>query len=126
MIFVEILAGFLAGITGSMGMGGGIFLIPILVLVLGFEQSLSQGINLLCFLVVAIISLFIHNKNGFLEMEGVFLIVITGIVFSIFGAFLAGCIDDQILRICFGAFLCFLGCFQLYNVIKPNKNGLQK
>ena len=64
--------------------------------------------------------------GGFLEMEGVFLIVITGIVFSIFGAFLAGCIDDQILRICFGAFLCFLGCFQLYNVIKPNKNGLQK
>ena len=126
MIFVEILAGFLSGITGAMGMGGGTFLIPILVLFLNFEQTLSQGINLLCFLVVAIISLLIHSKNGYLETEGVFLIVVMGTLSSILGAILAGCIDGQILRICFGVFLCFLGCFQLYNMIKPNKNGLQK
>jgi len=124
--FFEVLAGFCGGIFGGMGMGGGTLLIPILILFLNYEQTLAQGVNLMAFLVIALFSLFIHSKSGFLEQEGLFSIIFGGIFGAILGSILANFVGGEILKIIFGVFLIILGIFQLFNAIKITKNNLQK
>lgn len=117
-IFLMILFGFLSGILGGMGMGGGTLLIPLLTIFLGFEQKLAQGINLIAFLVMALITLGIHFKNDFLKTKGTLFLIIPGVVFSCLGALLASYIPSKILRICFGVFLCSLSLIEIIKAFK--------
>ena len=114
LIFLYILSGFLSGIFGGLGMGGGTLLIPILTIFFSMEQKLSQGINLISFLVMSLIALLIHYKNGFLTLRGTFYIIFSGLIFSCLGAFLAGYLPSKILRQSFGVFLCVLALYQAY------------
>lgn len=117
-IVVNILVGIAAGLFGGMGMGGGTVLIPLLTLVLGFEQKLSQAINLIAFLVMAIFSLIVHFKNGLVKTKKLWLMIVFGVIFSFIGSFLAGKINAQYLRKLFGAFLVVLACFQGIKIFK--------
>lgn len=113
IIFLYILFGLISGVIGGLGMGGGTFLIPLLTIFIGLDQKLSQGINLMSFLFMAIFSLIIHYRRGFLKINGIFFIIFSGIIFSILGSLLAGQVSSQILKVCFGVFLCVLSVVQL-------------
>ena len=78
--------------------------------------------NLVAFLVMALFSLIIHYKNGYLETKGVIFIVISGVIFSLLGALAAGFLPSRILRIAFGVFLCVLSIFQAIKAIKIKRN----
>ncbi len=117
-IFWCIFSGFLSGIFGGMGMGGGTLLIPILSIFLGFEQKLCQGINLMSFLLMALVSIYIHRKSNLIVLKGVFWIIIPGVVFSVFGAFLMSFFSTNILKICFGCFLIVLAISDFFKVFK--------
>ena len=120
-IFLYILFGLMAGVFGGLGMGGGTLLIPLLTIFLGVEQKLSQGINLISFLVMALVSLIIHYKNGYIETKNIWYIIISGVFFSAGGALLASVLPSKILRIGFGVFLCILSIFEIYKVFKSTK-----
>ena len=62
MIFLLILVGFLAGVIGGMGMGGGTILVPLLSF-LDLEQKSIQATNLISFLPMCVVALLFHNKN---------------------------------------------------------------
>lgn len=62
MLYLMI-AGFLAGVISGMGMGGGIILIPVLTLLLGFDQKQAQGMNLFFFIPTAVLALVVHIKK---------------------------------------------------------------
>lgn len=117
-IFIYIIFGFVSGVFGGLGMGGGTLLIPLLTIFLGLEQKLCQGINLVAFLVMALFSLVIHFKNGYIETKGLIFIILSGVVFSLLGALVAGAIPSNILRIAFGVFLCLLSIYQAVKAIK--------
>lgn len=117
-IFLYFLFGLMSGIFGGLGMGGGTLLIPLLTIFLSLDQKLSQGINLVSFLVMAIFSLLIHYKNGFIETKGIIYIILSGVVFSILGALIAGFLPSKILRTAFGVFLCLLSLVEVVKVFK--------
>lgn len=117
-IFLYFLFGLISGIFGGLGMGGGTLLIPLLTIFLSLDQKLSQGINLVSFLVMAIFSLLIHYKNGFIETKGIIYIILSGVIFSILGALLAGFLPSKILRTAFGVFLCLLSLVEVVKVFK--------
>lgn len=117
-LFLNIVAGVVAGVFGGMGMGGGTLLIPILTIALGFEQKLAQAINLISFLVMSIFSLIVHFKNGFVRTKKLWLMISFGIIFSFLGAFLAGKINANYLRKLFGGFLVILAIFQGIKLLK--------
>ena len=121
MLIIEALVGFLSGIFGGLGMGGGTILIPMLTIFLGFEQKMAQGINLLAFVIMAIFSLIIHIKNGYVETKGLFFIILGGVIFSCIGASLAILMPSSILRLLFGLFLCFLAVLEIIKVFKDKK-----
>ena len=116
--FLYVLAGLVSGIFGGLGMGGGTLLIPILTIFLDFDQKLSQGINLLSFLVMAIFSMAIHYKNGYIKTEHIFYIIIPGVIFSVLGAFVMSYLSSDILKKGFGVFLCFLAIIEIVKVFK--------
>ena len=94
--FFYILAGFVSGIFGGLGMGGGTLLIPILSIFLDFDQKLAQGINLLSFLVMAIFSIYIHYRNGYIVTKNIFWIIFFGVIFSVLGAILMSYLPSKI------------------------------
>lgn len=117
-IFWPIFFGILGGFVGGLGMGGGTVLIPLLSIFLGYNQQLSQGINLLTFLVMAVVSIWIHSKNGLIQTKGILWIILGGVVFSVLGAFLATVMPSLILRKIFGGFLCVLSVFEFLKIFK--------
>ncbi len=117
-IFLYVLFGFLAGIFGGLGMGGGTLLIPLLTIFCSLDQKLSQGINLVSFLVMALFALIVHYKNGYVKTKGIFYIILSGIIFSALGSLLAGILPSKILRMAFGVFLCVLSIIQVIKVVK--------
>lgn len=120
-IIIYAVLGFVSGIFGGLGMGGGTLLIPLLNIFLGLEQKLCQGINLVSFLVMALFSLIIHYKNGYVQTKGILFIIISGVIFSLGGALLAGLVPSNILRISFGIFLCILSIVEFIKVLRAKK-----
>ena len=120
-IFLTILFGFGSGIMGGMGMGGGTFLIPLL-LFLGYEQKLIQGANLISFLPMAIVALIFHFKNKLVKTDGILWIIIPAVLFSIAGAMLADVVSIDFLKICMGIFFLVIGIVEIIKGIKNFKN----
>ena len=82
-VFLQILFGFLSGVLGGMGMGGGTLLIPLLTIFLNVEQKVAQATNLLVFVPMAIFSLLLHTKNKLVEYKIGIFVMIGGVCASI-------------------------------------------
>ena len=68
-----------AGVISGMGMGGGTLLIPALTLLMGIPQRQAQGVNMLSFLPAAAVALYIHKKEGRLELKSSLPVIAAGI-----------------------------------------------
>ncbi|MCC5911612.1 MAG: sulfite exporter TauE/SafE family protein [Clostridiaceae bacterium] len=105
--------GLLAGVIGGMGIGGGTILIPGLIFLTGFKQQTIQSINLLSFIPVAVVALFIHIKNKNILLRLTLPIVLCGLVGAWVGSKLAVNIESSNLRRLFGLFLLIMGIYEL-------------
>lgn len=115
------LSGLLGGILGGMGMGGGTVLIPLLTIFLGVGQHIAQGVNLLCFIPMAVVSLVVHAKNKLIDFKDILLIILPGIVTCLIGCFVAKNLSGNVLSRCFGGFLVLLSIFQFVNEFRKKK-----
>ena len=116
-IFLLILFGFLSGVIGGMGMGGGTLLVPLLSF-LDIPQKTVQAINLLSFLPMCVVALSLHAKNNLVHPKHVGWIVFPATLCAVIGAYFAGKTDNKILKICFGVFLIVVGIWQLWVAVK--------
>lgn len=117
------LAGALFGLIGGMGMGGGIILIPALTLLLGEHQHAAQGMNLLAFLPMSAAALVTHYKNRRLDFRGALPLGLGGLGGALLGAWLAGLLQETLLKKLFGGFLILLG---VYRGIRALRGWLRK
>lgn len=115
--FLLILFGFLAGIVGGMGMGGGTVLVPLLTF-LDMSQKTIQAINLVSFLPMCCVALVFHAKNKLVQTRHVWWLIIPALVFAVVGALVADVADNKVLRVCFAVFLIAVGIWQLIVAIK--------
>ena len=105
---------FLTGVFASMGLGGGMVLIVYLTVFAGFSQLLAQGINLVFFIPIAIISLVLHTKNKLVEWKKAVPAVLWGTAAVIISAWLANRIEQSLLSKAFGIFLILMGLKELF------------
>lgn len=112
-----IIFGFLAGIVGGMGMGGGTVLVP-LISFLDLPQKTIQAINLISFLPMCLVALCVHGKRGLLKPKNILYVVGPAVVFALIGALVAGDVQNKLLRIVFALFLIVVGTWQLVVAIK--------
>jgi hypothetical protein len=111
----NIIAGFFTGVTASMGLGGGFVLIIYLTVFAGVEQIKAGGINLLFFLPIALISMFIHTKNKLIEWKLILPICVAGAFGVMGGALLLEVIDEDWLRKLFAGLLVFVGVREVFH-----------
>ena len=115
--FLLILFGFLAGIVGGMGMGGGTVLVPLLSF-LDMSQKTIQAINLISFLPMCCVALVFHAKNKLIETKHVWWLIIPAIAMAVIGALFADKAENKVLRLSFAVFLISVGVWQLVVAIK--------
>ncbi len=109
-----VLAGALGGILAGMGMGGGTLTLPILVLFLGVGQLAAQFANLIAFLPSGAGALLLHAKNGLLEFDGIWKLLVPAIAGCAACSYFAAGIDGGALRKLFGGFLIVVAVASLF------------
>lgn len=110
---MSIVVGFFTGVLASMGLGGGFILVVWLTLFMHVEQRVAQGVNLLFFLPIALISLAIHLKNGLVNKALVKKLALGGVLGAVIGTFTAQHMGNDFLRILFALFLLGFGLREL-------------
>lgn len=119
-LFLLCLAGISGGILGGMGMGGGTLLIPMLTVWFDIPQKVAQAMNLLSFISMAIVALFMHAKNKLINIKGVKLLIIFAIIFSLAGSFLVAYVSGNLQTKLYGGFLICLSIVKFCSSIKKN------
>ncbi len=96
-------------LSGLMGVGGGIIMIPAMVYLMGLSQKLAQGISLAVIIPVSISGAMIHASQGNVRKDVGVWLVVGGVSGGLIGAELAMRLPSDILRAAFGVFLITLG-----------------
>jgi uncharacterized protein len=91
--------------SGLAGLGGGVFIVPILVIGFGMSQRIAQGTSLIAILPTAAIGAVIHHSNGEVDVRAAGVIALAGVPAAIAGALLALLVPQRALLGLFGAFL---------------------
>ena len=120
MIYL-IIAGVVSGIISGMGIGGGIILIPVLTIFLGFDQKVAQGITLLYFIPTAVFALIVHIKNKTVDFKIAAKVASTGVISAGIGAYCIKFLPTPILGKIFAVFLISVGICQVISGIKSIK-----
>ncbi|MBI4300423.1 MAG: sulfite exporter TauE/SafE family protein [Chloroflexi bacterium] len=118
-ITVGLAAGLLAGL---LGVGGGIIMIPAMVLLLGIKQHMAQGNSLAVMAALAFVGSAVHYRHGNVDLRAVLWMAPAAITFGFLGSWLAGMIDATWLRRGFGILLLFVG---LRMVLSRQREGRQ-
>lgn len=113
-IFTIAAVSFLTGIFASLGLGGGMILIIYLTVFASLPQLQAQGINLVFFVPIALVSLILHSKNHMIEWKKTVPIIITGTIFVIIFSLLANSMNDRLLGRIFGGFIILAGIKELF------------
>ena len=114
-ILVIIVVFFLTGVIASLGFGGGMVLIIYLTVFAGVPQINAQGINLIFFIPIAMLSLYYHHKNKLIEWQKIVPVLITGTIFVIIFSLIANSIDNIILQKVFGLFVILAGVRETFS-----------
>ncbi|MBI5247429.1 MAG: sulfite exporter TauE/SafE family protein [Elusimicrobia bacterium] len=99
--------GLLVGVfSGMVGVGGGIILVPILVLFFGFSQHMAQGTSTAMLLPpIGILAAWTYYKNGMVDVRAAALLCAGFVLGGLFGAKLAIILPKEVLRRAFGVVL---------------------
>lgn len=106
-IFILLILGMVAGVlSGMVGIGGGIVIVPALVYFLGYTQHQAQGTVLFMFLLpIGILGVFNYYNAGHIEFKTAFIIASTFVVGSYFGSKISIAVDQATLKKVFGVIL---------------------
>lgn len=103
---IGVISGFLAGM---MGVGGGAFVVPALVVGLGFPQHLAQGTSLLQMIPTALSGTWTHHRLGHIRWDVAPWMGLGAIAGGWTGSLVAGLLPSDTLRYVFSVFVFFMG-----------------
>jgi len=100
------LAGFLIGIVASMtGVGGGIFIVPLLTGLFGFIPQSAVGTSLATIVFTAAAASYFYDRQGRVFFRTGCLLAVTSVPGAYLGAYLTTVISPSLLGLIFGLFL---------------------
>ena len=115
-IIILIIIGFTAGVlSGLVGIGGGIVIVPALIFFLGFSQQEAQGTSLgLLLLPIGILAVINYYNKGYIDVRVVGIMVLAFIAGGWLGSKLALQLSEEVLKKIF-AVLLFYTAFKMLN-----------
>lgn len=116
MTVLPVILGFFAGIlTGIMGIGGGVVLVPMMVLLLGVQQHLAQGISMMVIIPTVLVAIFKLRNSRLFQFRMALLLAAGSMLGSLVSSNLVQQIDGAILKRIFG----ILVIYSSYKMIFP-------
>jgi len=115
-LIIIALVGLLAGfISGSLGVGGGIIIVPALVFFLGFSQHQAQGISLGMMLApIGLLAFINYYKEGYTNLKYSLLLLLVFFIGSYFGSKLAVQLPAAVLKKVFGGLMLVAGVRMIF------------
>ena len=107
---VGLAAGFLSGL---LGVGGGVIMVPALVLVAGFTQHRAHATSLLAVIPIAVVGALIYALDDSISLGTGALLAVGGLVGAPLGARIMAGLRDSTLKIVFGCLGIVLGVLQV-------------
>lgn len=114
---ISIIAGFLSGLIGAMGFGGGGVLIIYLVVFANTPQIVAQGINLIFFIPCAITATIIYLIKKQIKIKVILPVIAGGIAGAVFASYFLNFIKSEWLSKAFAVFLIIMGITSIAKVI---------
>jgi uncharacterized membrane protein YfcA len=105
LLFIGLIAGVISGV---LGIGGGIIIIPALVYLLGYSQHNAQGTSLgLLLPPIGLLAVINYHKAGFVNIQAAALMCITFIIGSYISSKIVVDLPESIVKKLFAVFLLF-------------------
>lgn len=112
LIITGVLAGFVSGI---LGVGGAIIMVPFLVFLLGMSQHQAQGTSLAVLLFpVGIFAVINYAKSGYINFKFALVLILAFLLGSYLGSLIAVNIPAKILQKIFAVLLLAVGVKMLF------------
>lgn len=111
-------------LSGMMGIGGGIVLVPALMILFGLSQAEAQGTSLATIPFGAIVAAMIYNQTVSLRLHIIVAIALGFVVGAFLGAKLVPQVPEAFLRLAFGGLLLYLGALFVFDVQPTHPAGL--
>jgi hypothetical protein len=102
LLAIGLVSGLLAGL---LGIGGGLVIVPAMVLLAGFDQHIAQGTSLLVIIPAASAGSWTHYRHGRLDLRDAAALAAGGVVGALLGSVTALALDEGILRRLFAVLL---------------------
>jgi uncharacterized membrane protein YfcA len=115
-VLIIVLIGLTAGmLSGLIGVGGGIIIVPALVFFLGFSQHQAIGTSLgILLLPAGILAVVNYYKKGFIDLKVVLILFIGYMVGSYFGSNISLNVSQDILKKLFAVTLVIVAVKMLF------------
>jgi len=111
-LILGVCAGLLSGLVG---IGGGIIIIPSLIFIFGFSQKTAQGTTLAVLsLPIGLLGAYVYYQNKNVEIQSAIFIALGLFLGSFVGAKIATVLDKSILEKIFGILLISIGIKMLF------------
>jgi hypothetical protein len=91
--------------SGLLGVGGGIVMVPLLVLAFGFGQRTAHALSLAAIIPIAVVGAATYAAEGELDLPVAAALALGAIVGAKYGASALARIDEGRLKVVFGVFL---------------------
>lgn len=103
-VIILLLIGVAAGmLSGFVGVGGGILIVPTLVFFLGYSQHMAQGTSLAMMIPpIGILAVYNYYKAGHVNMGAAAILCITFFIGAYFGSKLSIGLDQRLVKKVFG------------------------
>ncbi len=110
-IFGLLMLGLVAGsFSGLIGIGGGVIIVPALILLFGFTHQVAQGTTLALLIPpIGLLAVMDYYKKGFVNLHAAIFICIGFVIGGLMGAKLAVTLPEQTLRRIFAAVIVVIG-----------------
>lgn len=118
-VFLALGIGMIAGFFGGLaGIGGGVVIVPSIVLLLGMEQHIAQGTSLLAIVFTSSAGTFVNYRNQRVRPVDGLLVGCGGIVGSLIATRIALGVEARTLSLVFGFLVLFVALRSLYRVYR--------
>jgi len=103
-------AGILVGIFSAVfGVGGGVLMVPFLVLALGLGQHVSEGTSLVVIVPTALAGAIAHAKRGYVDKRAAATLAAGGVIGAASGAIVGLQLPGELLRKLFALVMAVVG-----------------
>lgn len=116
IVLILVLIGLAAGmLSGLVGVGGGIIIVPALIYFLGFSQKMAQGTSLgILLLPVGILAVSQFYKQGYVDVRSVFIVAVAFLAGGYFGSKIALSLSQETVKKVFAVLMLVISIKMLF------------